>query len=193
MIKRMMMLMILIMMMMVRAALVEYKCRLTGGSRRRRRVDPEPLTGFNLMNSLRIREIQFSAIGMQLKFREYAMVPLFCVWKIQFKHVFKYPYIAPNPLCFYHHHIKKDKATTFEYFYLKPFWLFDWSKLGSSGAVIRWSWFCLGLACPHLFVQPRFWPFHAQLDTLQPQKCWLHSNQHYHHIWLIRTAWKKSS
>ena len=38
---------------------------------------------------------------------------------------------------FYHHHIKKDKATTFEYFYLKPFWLFDWSKLGSSGAVIR--------------------------------------------------------
>ena len=83
-----------------------------------------------------------------------------------------------------------DKATTFEYFYPKPFWVFDWTKLGLSSAVIRWSWFCLGLACPHLFVQPRFWPFHAQLDTLQPQKCWLHSNQHYHHIWLIRTAWK---
>ena len=83
-----------------------------------------------------------------------------------------------------------DKATTFEYFYPKPFWVFDWIKLGLSGAVIRWSWFCLGLPCPHLFVQPRFWPFHAQLDTLQPQKCWLQSNQHYHHIWLIRTAWK---
>ena len=73
----MMMLIILIMMMMMSAALVEYKCRLTGGSRRRRRVDPEPLTGFNLMNSLRIREIQFSAIRMQLKFSEYALVSLF--------------------------------------------------------------------------------------------------------------------
>ena len=41
-----------------------------------------------------------------------------------------------------------DKATTFEYFYPKPFWVFDWIKLGLSGAVIRWSWFCLGLACP---------------------------------------------
>ena len=43
-----------------------------------------------------------------------------------------------------------DKATTFEYYYPKPFWVFDWIKLGLSGAVIRWSWFCLGLACPAL-------------------------------------------
>ena len=63
-----MMLMILIMMMMVRAALVEYKCRLTGGSRRRRQADPEPLTGLNLMNSLRIREIQLRAEVIQEKY-----------------------------------------------------------------------------------------------------------------------------
>ena len=92
----MMMVIFLIMMMMMSGALVEYKCRLTGGSRRRRRVDPEPLTGFNLMNSLRIREIQFSAIRMQLKFREYALVSLFFDWKNQLRHVVNYPYIAPS-------------------------------------------------------------------------------------------------
>ena len=49
------------MVMMVSGSMEEYKCRLTGGSRRRRQADPEPLTGLNLMNSLRIREIQLRA------------------------------------------------------------------------------------------------------------------------------------
>ena len=55
------MVMMVMMVMMVSGSMEEYKCRLTGGSRRRRQADPEPLTGLNLMNSLRIREIQLRA------------------------------------------------------------------------------------------------------------------------------------
>ena len=56
-----MMVTMVMMVMMVSGSMEEYKCRLTGGSRRRRQADPEPLTGLNLMNSLRIREIQLRA------------------------------------------------------------------------------------------------------------------------------------
>ena len=182
---------------------MEYKCRLTGGSRRRRRVDPEPLTGFNLMNSLRIREIQFSAIRMQLKFREYALVSLFFDWKNRFRPAVNYPYIAPSTVLIFLILIIFGNVSYSNSRQSYNFWiLLSEAILGvwldQVGFVKRCNtlimvlpW--LGLPCPHLFVQPRFWPFHAQLDTLQPQKCWLHSNQHYHHIWLIRTAWKKSS
>ena len=144
--------MILIMMMMMSAALVEYKCRLTGGSRRRRRVDPEPLTGFNLMNSLRIREIQFSAIRMQLKFSEYALVSLFFDWKNQFRHVVNYPYIAPSTVLIFFiliifGNVSYRKIPT-KLQLLNTFIRSHYGCLGLSGAVIRWSWFCLGLACP---------------------------------------------
>ena len=202
MIKRMMMLMILIMMMMMSGALVEYKCRLTGGSRRRRRVDPEPLTGFNLMNSLRITEIQFSAIRMQLNFSEKAIVSSFLCVKNSVQTCFQISTFCTisTMLIFLIKIIFVNVSYSNSRRYCNFWVLLSEAILGvwldqvgfvrrSNTLIMVLPW--LALPCPHLFVQPRFWPFHAQLDTLQPQKCWLHSNQHYHHIWLIKDSLEK--